>query len=222
MTQNSGEVAVAPVRVVGEDDVARAEVLRPDLGDRVRDQMNCRADHGKRTRACCGHLPLAVEHEAREVERLVEHRRVARSHHRDAHLTAGRDRGGSDDLEQERVSCERLIGLRIGGAARDILAPSLDGDVEVAVLVDAGLAAWRQWVIASTCPRSRPRDGELGRKLLTAVEGVSTGASSPLKTTAGGRSAPAPAPPRRVGARARGACRGPRAKVRISSSSPGR
>ena len=82
-----GQVAVAAVRVVREDDVARARGSPAPIS-LIAAGIRCTVEPiiAGQNGACAAISPLAVEDEAREVERLVEHRRVARPHHRDAHL----------------------------------------------------------------------------------------------------------------------------------------
>ena len=101
------QVAIRTVGVVREHDVAGAQVLDADLGDRRGHDVDGRADLRRDERRLRDHLRLTVEHDAREVERLVEHRRVARPHHRDPHLLARRDEVVADDLEQERIGADR-------------------------------------------------------------------------------------------------------------------
>ena len=83
-----GHVAGAAVRVVVEDDVALLEGVEPELLDRPLDRELDRADLRRAELGLRDHVPRRVEDDAREVERLVEDRRVGRRHHRHAHVAA--------------------------------------------------------------------------------------------------------------------------------------
>ena len=140
------QVAVRAVGVVREHDVAGARFSTPisaiAVGTTWTVEPIC-AGHERRLR---DHLRLTVEDDAREVERLVEHRRVARPHHRDPHLLAGRDEVVADDLEQERIGADR--GVDVGGGHA---APS-DRMRRLAYSSTRATAPGGSSVVASTWP----------------------------------------------------------------------
>ena len=101
-----GQVAAAAEGVVVEHDVARTEVLLADLEDRPLDDEDDRTEVGRAELGLGDHLALGVEDRAREVEPLVEERRIRRVAHRDAHLARRRDEVVVDDLERHLVDAD--------------------------------------------------------------------------------------------------------------------
>ena len=98
-----GHVAGAAVRVVVQDDVALVERVEPELLDRPLDGELDRADLRGAELGLREHVARRVEDDAREVERLVEDRRVGRRHHRHAHVAAAARQVVVDHRERDRI-----------------------------------------------------------------------------------------------------------------------
>ena len=102
-----GHVARAAVGIVVEDDVALLEGVEAELLDRPLDRELDRADLRRAELGLREHVALRVEDDAREVERLVEDRRVGRRHHRHAHVAAAARQVVVDDRQRDRVERRR-------------------------------------------------------------------------------------------------------------------
>ena len=98
-----GHVPRAAVRVVVEDDVALLEGVEAELLDRPVDGELDRADLGGAELGLGEHVARGVEDDAREVEGLVEDRRVRGRHHRDAHVAATARQVVVDDGQRDLV-----------------------------------------------------------------------------------------------------------------------
>ena len=104
-----GDVATAPVRVVHDDDVARAVDVGAEFVDHPLHGELDRADLGGAELGLGAETALGVEQHAGEVQRFVEHRRVGGAHHGDAHLAAGRGQVVVDHRQRD------LVGHQVGG-----------------------------------------------------------------------------------------------------------
>ena len=82
----SGMWQLPAVRVVVDDDVAGLEELLAELLERPAHGVRDRAHHRRRVVLLGDQVALAVEQDGREVEALVEDRRVRRLHHHERHL----------------------------------------------------------------------------------------------------------------------------------------
>ena len=103
-----GHVVLTPVGIVVDVDIPRFKGLQPHFVEHPLHRVLTGAEHGRAELGLPNEIALGVEHHAREVEPLIEDRRVAGPHHGGAHLPAHIDKGVVDHAQRHRID---LIGL---------------------------------------------------------------------------------------------------------------
>jgi hypothetical protein len=99
------------MRVVMNDHIAFAERVERDfLRDRLHNERHA-TDHGRAELGAGEEVAVAIRQRAREVETLIENRRVGGLHHGDAHLAAYGHHGAVDDVHRDNITAGRRGGV---------------------------------------------------------------------------------------------------------------
>ena len=98
-----GHVALAPVGIVVDEDVARTEGIEADLVEHPLHRVLAGAEHRRAELRLPDEVAAEIEHHAGEIEPFIEDGGVAGPHHRGAHLAADIDERVVDDAQRHGI-----------------------------------------------------------------------------------------------------------------------